>query len=478
MGDDRIRTVLRAAAAAPTVLLLVAVDAWAQDLKGDVEALRGEVAELKRHNQEMQRQLSDALMGFADLRAEQAAARASSPRLPLGQASAPPPAAGGGGLGSSRVRLVDVSLVADIAAGLSSERDEEIQLLQFGGHDPKQRGFTLQQVELSLMGAVDPYFTGEAHIIYFLDPEGESQFEIEEAFLTTQALPHGLQLEVGQFFTEFGRINPVHPHAWHWMDQPLILSRVFGADNMRGVGTRLGWLSELPWYSEFHLGVQNARGETMASFLSSEEAETVGGRTFVDREVQRLDDLVYLARWYNAWDPTETISAGVGLSALFGPNSTGPNGTTRIYGTDLVVKWRPATQRRGWPFVVFESEVIRRDYKADDDPDPNQPLPSETLQDWGMYAQGLWGFIPRWAAGFRVEYASGSGASVEGREADPLRDDRLRLSPLIAFYPSEFSRIRLQYNFDRADHIARRDTAHSLWLGFEFGIGAHPAHRF
>lgn len=35
------------------------------------------------------------------------------------------------------------------------------------------------------MGAVDPYFLGEAHLVYFLDSAGESQFEVEEAFFTT-----------------------------------------------------------------------------------------------------------------------------------------------------------------------------------------------------------------------------------------------------------------------------------------------------
>ena len=38
---------------------------------------------------------------------------------------------------------------------------------------------------------------------------------------------------MGQFLTEFGRINPTHPHAWAWLDQPVIEARVFGPDGMR-----------------------------------------------------------------------------------------------------------------------------------------------------------------------------------------------------------------------------------------------------
>ena len=54
---------------------------------------------------------------------------------------------------------------------------------------------------------------------------------------------------------------------------------------------------------------------------------------------------------------------------------------------------------------------------------------------------------------------------------------RHRVSPLLTFYPSEFSRLRLQYNYDRFDH-ARESAAHSVWLGLEFALGSHPAHEF
>ena len=194
--------------------------------------------------------------------------------------------------------------------------------------------------------------------------------------------------------------------------------------------------------------------------------------------MKSLKDLLYSVRWENFWNVSDTVGAKLGFSGGFGPNATGPDGYTEIYGTDLKVRWRPTDNFRGWPFFLWQSEVMARDYTADSN--PAFDLPRETLHDWGLYTQALYGFYYGWAAGLRYEYASGSGESVgpyAGREADPFRDDRHRISPLLVWQPSEFSRIRLQYNYDRADHLEHKD-ANSVWLGVEFLYGAHPAHKY
>ena len=115
--------------------------------------------------------------------------------------------------------------------------------------------------------------------------------------------------------------------------------------------------------------MQNANGETMTSFLAEARSffaeRPIGGRPFVDRDVKSLNDLVYLGRWDNSWDLSDEVTMKLGFSGLYGPNATGPDGETWIYGADLKLKWRPVTHFRGWPFLLMEAEIMRRNYKAD-----------------------------------------------------------------------------------------------------------------
>lgn len=419
------------------------------------------------------------------------------------EAAAPDPSAGdlwSRNVGGTNLRLLDLGLDVLATAGSSTEGGQNLRDLQGGAHDPRQRGFSLNQLELSFQGAVDPYFRAEAYLVFQIDDEGETTTEVEEAFATSQSLPFGLQergfeIEAGQFFTEFGRNNPSHPHTWAFVDQPFIISRFLGADGQRAPGMRVGWLTPLPWFSELHFGMQNARGETMPSFLANDEVfeeRSIGGRPQGSDRVNGLEDFVYLARWVNGFDVGEEWSAQAGASALYGPNATGPGGSTQIYGVDFVAKWQPLRSDRGWPYLRMTTEVLYRRYRADafnglltqdDGSDLLVFIPKDRLNDWGLYSEFIYGFRRNWSVGVRYGYGAGDGANYDGagaralRNEDPYRSTRHRLSPVIFLDPTEFSRIRLQYNYDHAKHLSG-SHAHTVWIGLEVAIGAHPLHSY
>ena len=363
---------------------------------------------------------------------------------------------------------IQIGLSGLFAAGGSSVDNDALEGLQSGAHDPNQNGFTVQNVELSIGGTVGPYFDAQSNIIFQIDADGETVVELEEAFFTTRSLPWGLQVKGGQFFTEFGRQNKQHPHTWSFVDQPVVLSRFFGGDGLRSQGVRAAWLMPINWYSELYFGIQNPKGETATSFLY-EPDEDIGGHTLIDREARDFGDLLYSARWLNGFDVSDTLSMNIGVSGLWGPNASGTTTDTNIYGADLYLKWQPVDSQRGFPFVSWHTEVLKRRYEAGDPGEPSR----ETLKDWGMFSQALWGFKPGWVVGLRGEYASADGDT----STDPLRDTRKRLSPNLTWYPSEYAKVRLQYNRDWTEHLSG-DTADSLWLQVEFNLGSHAAHVF
>ncbi len=389
----------------------------------------------------------------------------------------------------------DLSMVGTFVVGGSTAND--IGALQLGGHDPNQRGFTVQGVELSLQGAVDPYFRANANIAFLLDNGGETGVELEEGWLETVSLPGNLQIRAGQYLTEFGRINTQHPHSWGFVDAPIVNGRLLGEDGMRNPGARISWLVPTPFYSELFFGVQNSQGGTAFSFRNEHEGE---GEPFMDRlqgmrNVKKFSDMLYSARYAASFEPTENQTLLGGLSAVFGPNSSGNDTDTQIYGADVYWKWKSPRAHGGFPFVSWQTEALLRRYQAGafswdlngdgildaGEQDANADgipdvLARETVTDWGAYSQVLWGFKPGWVAGLRGDFVTGKKAAYENLYgADVSRAKRWRISPNLTWYPSEFSKIRLQYNYDHRDLIG---VDHSVWLQFEFLLGAHAAHKF
>jgi hypothetical protein len=357
-----------------------------------------------------------------------------------------------------------------MSGGWSS--NPNVRALQTGDHDPRVRGFTIPQGEMSLDAVVDPYFKGFANIVHKLDENGETGVELEEMYFLTSSLPKNFQLKGGHFLTDFGRQNATHPHAWAFVDQPLVLGRMFGGDGLRGQGLRLSWLLPTSFYTEAMITAINPTGETAFSFISA-SSEIHGGLPTA-RLINDAGDLLYVPRVTTSFDLTETQTVVAGVSGAFGPNNAGDNTRTSIYGADLYWKWKSATAGAGFPFVSFQAEAMKRRYDADSRlqaADLTTVLPAERLNDQGGYAELLWGVKPRVVLGFRAEDVSGNTTSVltDGRV------DRRRFSPNFTWYPTEFSRFRLQYNRD-SNKVFGSDN--SLWAQFEFIMGAHAAHKF
>jgi hypothetical protein len=452
-------------------------DPSTEELQRELKAMRTQLEQLQKQ-MEKQQQLIDRLS--TETKPPVVTAPPVEAVAPSPQAPPPPPvpvAEAPGWSPTQPIQLykgarayLNLSFDALVDAGWSTTSN--VTELEPGDHDPNQRGFTLPNEEIVLDGAVDPYFKAVADIVFKLDENNETNVELEEVYFLTTSLPWNLQGKGGQFFSEFGRINQQHPHAWDFVDQPLIINRMFGPEGLRNPGARLSWLVPTPFYSELFATIQDSQGETAYSFRNT-DAELFG-RPPVDNTVASLGDMLYVPRYAAAFDLTESQTLVVGVSGAFGPNDSGQHTYTQIYGGDVYWKWKPTWQSGGWPFLAFQAEMLGRRFEAgavfeEENGVLVQTVQQQNMYDYGFYAQQLYGFTRRWVAGLREEWVGGDRPTEnQGR--------RFRLSPDLTFYPTEFSKIRLQYNFDDQQQPFGNDS--SVWLQFEVLIGDHAAHKF
>ncbi|MHC4601205.1 MAG: hypothetical protein ACYS47_19600 [Planctomycetota bacterium] len=357
----------------------------------------------------------------------------------LDQGTAPP---GKGSSGSSIARALDLWVNAVIVAGSSTMDVDRLPQLQGGAHDPHRTGFNLQGIDLGLAGSVDPHFRG----ILLLNLSEES-IEIEEGYVRTQNLPLHLEVKAGLFFTDFGRINAQHAHAWRFLDFPVILSRILGPEGLNPLGVAVSLSPPEPWnfrltlgaHSPFAGGHDHGDFEPLPSFLVHDD-ETIEGIPLTEGEILDPRDLLYSSRLAWQWAPSGTFSLGAGASGLFGRNSSGGENLTTVFGVDLHGRWLPGGSGEGAMSVAWQFEGAGRVYPigtsgVDED---------DRYEDYGLVAQ-------------------------------VVRDLRHRFSVLAIWRISSFSNIRLQYNFDHARFLRPPDglDAHSIWLGIEFQLGVH-----
>jgi hypothetical protein len=341
----------------------------------------------------------------------------------------------------------DLSLVTDVALAWFSDED---RALQTGGHDPTVNGFNLQEVEMSLGASVDPYFRFDSHIVF-----GLFGVEVEEAYATTLDLPAGFQARAGQFLTRFGRINATHPHAWDFVDQPFAIGRVFGGEGNRGLGLEVSWLSPLPWYVELVVSASMADGEATArSFFG---AQNLG--------VDDPSDFEYVGAIKQFWPLGDDWSLFVGLSGAFGPNPTGRHNRSDVYGADLYLKYRPIGEE-STTVVSFQTEWIYR----------RRQILGDVIDDLSGYSQLFWRFAKEWAAAVRYELGTPAGEPGTDYLDPEWTENRHRATANVSFWPTEFSRFRLQGSIDFP--LWLDEPIYAGFFAAEFVIGAHGAHEF
>jgi hypothetical protein len=150
-------------------------------------------------------------------------------------------------------------------------------------------------------------------------------------------------------------------------------------------------------------------------------------------------------------------------------------GTSTLYDTELIYKWKPSIAHS----FTLQSEYLYR-YQNGDLTDNSVPgvttVSSLKRAQDGLYVQGIYQFN-RWRVGARYDVLSliKDEYILAGNDTD-FGPKPWRASGMLEFNPTEFSRIRLQYNHDESDPDEKVNN--EMFLQLLFAIGAHGAHPF
>jgi hypothetical protein len=295
----------------------------------------------------------------------------------------------------------------------------------------------LNETEVSLQAAVDPYARADFFISFGRDPEtGKYGVEVEEGYLTTLSLPARLQLKVGKFKEAVGKINPTHAHALPFVDLPNAYVNYFG-DGLNDEGASLSWL--LPTkkvYQELIFQVTSGAGESPI---------------FNRGETNRL---IYLGHLKNSFTLNDNATLELGFTGISGPNDSAR--ATTMGAADITYKWKPV-KLNTYKSLTWQSELYfsNANYTA-----------TESRQSFGLYSFIQYQLAKRWFLTGRYDYAQKPFNRSIVEQAYSLT---------AGWYATEFSKMEIE---GKTTDETIGSRYYQAWIRWIFVIGAHGAHQY
>jgi len=373
----------------------------------------------------------------------------------------------------------DISLVLD-GQFVSYELDaEEYNLpgFAFGGEAASlEEGFSLGHTELTINSNIDHLFYGQLSI-GLVEHDGTTEVDLEEAYIETLGLGEGFSIRAGRFSSAIGYQNQQHSHVWDFADTPLIYTSVWGETYLDD-GVRLSWLAPTELYLNF--GVEAFSGGRYPA--GGEKSDSIGSYVVYSTFG---DDIGTNHSWqmglsYFSADVINRESSSYANESSLSSEDTGFTGDSDVYGINLVYKWAPDGNTRTQNFKL-QFEYFQVDESGVISLLDNVPLESSnyTGDQSGFYVQGLYQFTAYWHSALRFDQlkSSNSADDLSVLNEANLNNNGVtpqRISAMLEWVPSQFSRVRLQYNIDESSD--RKNN--QIIIQYTMSMGAHGAHEF
>jgi hypothetical protein len=349
----------------------------------------------------------------------------------------------------------------------------------------RAEGFGLGETELALSANIDEMFYGKVTAVVE-SHDGETELNLEEAFIQTLALPSGLSVRAGRFLSDVGYLNNQHLHTDAFSERPAAY-RAFLGGHYFDDGLRLSYVAPTDLY--WTMGLEAFGGDSLRA------ADEHGERDF--------DDVgVFTALTKIGGDIGVESSWQLGLSYLRNENGlgyaeehddeeeevadehehshsasyTGEN----TYIADFVYKWAPNGNYK-YQNLTVSGEYFRvtdifgeEPGHVDDVGDVDDHELSGDDYHEGWYLSSVYQFSPSWSAG--VRYGEVDTFEIHEDHLDPQKLKETEVS--LAWHSSHFSTVRLQYTHQQGTNFDGFEDDNIVTLQYVMSLGAHGAHQF
>jgi hypothetical protein len=232
------------------------------------------------------------------------------------------------------------------------------------------------------------------------------------------------------------------------------MPNTIGEEGFKDPGIEASWLTPLPWFSELTGGVYQA--------IAADDEHPL------DFGSSRHDNVPFLGHFKNQVNLNDATTLELGQSFLQGRGSDGNLHSS--LGADVTFRNVPprSSNRRGW---ILQGEYIQK--------------ASTVAGDYIKEANGWYGSFQYrlaqvWWTGIRGEQARDSFTDfLVDATGTPVPGKITRGSANIAWTPSEFSFVRLEYSHAKADDgYGLKLNDDRIMIQISYTIGYHPAHAY
>jgi hypothetical protein len=312
--------------------------------------------------------------------------------------------------------------------------------------DKNRMQISFDETEIVFDAYLNPYAKGN-----FVLALGDEGIEVEEGYMQLlRGLPGGLTFKAGKYRVTFGKLNPMHPHAYPFLERFRVLAAYLpGEESYNEIGGQLSYRLPLP-----------------GDLSSTISFDVVQGNSFHPDETEESRPAM-LARWSNFFMLNEASSMEIGISATQGINNMSLKSKTSILGIDAKAKlWFSPLD-----VLVLQAEFLALDRELASEDSVRGEVSREHTRPVGGYFFADYLRKKRYEAG--IKYERYQEPDLEGSGEEPWDQS----AGLFAGFALMEETTLFRLNWDR--FIPDQGSAFDTYtFQIMVSMGPHQAHQF